>query len=83
MAPFGSVWGPSGGARPSGLIVSFITGKCKFFMNDRWIFVGNVFLVQNRNSFRPVLPDCDRFFDERRELDDGSDMWRQWGPRVN
>lgn len=83
MFKIGSVWGPSGGARPNGVQVSFITGKCEFFMGDRWIFVGPVMAVQRRNGFTAVLPDFNKFFEDRKVFDDGSEEWRAWGPRVN
>lgn len=84
MNKFGSIQGPSGGARPNGIRVSFITGKCAFFMGDRWIPAGEVMLAQTRGgAFFPVLPDFDLFFEGRKGLNDGTDEWRKWGPRVN
>lgn len=83
MYPFGNVWGPSGGARPNGMKVCFVSGKVEFFLGDHWILVGPARIVQSSRGVRPDLPDANKFFDERRDLDDGSDVWRQWGPRVN
>jgi hypothetical protein len=52
-------------------------------MGDRWIFVGEVYLVEIERYVLPVLPDFDEFFDSRSHLDDGTDLWRRWGPMVN
>lgn len=60
-----------------------------FFLGDRWLEIGTVIYgaAINQTGLRfnvPVsLPDVHEFFESRRYLDDGSEEWRNWGPRVN
>lgn len=84
MYKFGSIQSPSGGARPNGLQVSFITGKCLFFLGDHWENIGAARIgVTRSGKYVPVLPDFDAYFAERSLVDDGAKEWHEWGPRVN
>lgn len=64
--------------------------KLVFFLGDRWVYIGPVYYGQaaERSTGRrmdvPVdLPNVENFFANRQHLDDGTNEWRWWGPRVN
>lgn len=64
--------------------------KCMFFIGDHWVEIGPVQygppVANDRGVLLGVpvrLPDTEAFFEERRYLDDGTDDWHEWGPRMN
>lgn len=64
--------------------------KMVFFLGDRWVEIGPVrygpAIVRNTGRLMDVpvkLPDVEEFFAGRQHLDDGTNEWRMWGPRVN
>lgn len=80
---FGSINSPSGGAKPGSVQMNGMTGEVQFFLGDHWIHVGQAYLVVTPRGMYPQLPDLNRFLESRRHLDDGSDIWMDWGPTVN
>lgn len=72
-------------------VIQVRLGNCMFFLGDRWVLMGPVeFGVisvppHGRLAHVPLVDndEVDAFFAEREHLDDGSDDWRVWGPRVN
>lgn len=64
--------------------VNSILRIVRFFLGDRWIEIGKIALVPQKNMIVEVtLPDIDKFFEERQSADDGTEDWCVWGPRVN
>lgn len=64
--------------------------KMVFFLGDRWVYVGPVIygpgVVRQTGRLMEVpvdWPDVEAFFESRQHLDDGTNEWRLWGPRVN
>ena len=81
----GNVWTETSLA-PSSIDISFHTKKCRFFLGDRWIDVGPVSLKTHRSLILDMevqMPDVGAFLIERLDLNDGTEDWMEWGPRVN
>jgi hypothetical protein len=79
----GNVWTEQNVA-PSSVDISFHTKKCRFFLGDRWLEVGKVSLKHSRAMVMDVdMPDVGAFILDRLHLDDGTEDWLKWGPRVN
>lgn len=70
---------------PSPFDVSMITNKTKFFLGDKWIYVGEnkTTLARNGGVLEVDIPDIEGFLAKRETLDDGTFDWLEWGPRVN
>lgn len=63
------------------------SGKVKFFLGDRWVEIGEwatrTIIEDGKMRVQMAMPNMTEFFDEQRLLDNGSDDWAMWGPRVN
>jgi hypothetical protein len=82
----GNVWTEQS-VSPSSVDISFYTKKCRFFLGDRWLEIGKVNTrtnVRNGGLIMDVdMPDVEGFLIRRLDLNDGTEDWAEWGPRVN
>lgn len=73
---------------PPAINFDALTRRVEFFLGDRWIKIGdwktNVEGRGKDNAIMSVqMPDIDMFLREQFDLDNGTEDWAIWGPRVN
>lgn len=61
--------------------------KIEIFIGDRWVEVGEWKTVTSISEkgmhLQMVMPDMRKIFQDRVDLNDGSEDWMTWGVRVN
>lgn len=62
---------------------SFLLKKARFFLGDRWIDIGPIKLRNNQYMTEMDMPDIETFIARRIDLNDGTEDWLEWGPRLN
>lgn len=69
---------------PPTVEINDLLKKARFFLGDRWIEIGDVvFHEVGPKTFEMEVPDIGLFFAMREGLEDGTEEWYEWGPRVN
>lgn len=76
------------GVYPPAVEFNSVLQKARFFMGDRWIDIGDFTTTTVKTPDQGIsmvvnMPDMDKFFREREDLNDGTEDWCLWGPRVN
>lgn len=67
--------------------INEIIGKVRFFINDHWVEIGKIEMVdvveEGKHFCEVTFPDIDLFMDSRLDLNDGTEDWATWGVRLN
>lgn len=68
---------------PSSFEMNDYLQKARMFLGDRWIEIGDFVITGSKNDCCVQVPDVEQWLDSREYLNDGTEDWAVWGPRMN